>query len=577
MKLNILTLTLFISVLGFSQIPPGYYNTATGSGYTLKTQLHNIIDNHNSQSYADLWNLYNDTDIDPNDGYIWDMYSENPSGVDPYNHTFSTDQCGNYNSENDCYNREHSFPKSWFNDASPMFSDIFHVVPTDGYVNGQRGNFPYGEVSSASWTSMNGSKRGSARAGLGYNGTVFEPIDEYKGDFARIYFYMATRYEDVISSWPGSVMLDGSSNKVFTTWSLDMLKTWHTNDPVSQKEIDRNNYIYYNIQGNRNPYVDNQNYVFDVWGGGGGVIYCQNTINESICAGESILFGGITISTAGQYKDTISGPSCDTVKTLILTVNNNITNNLPDINICSGQSAMIFGNNETVAGNYQQTFTSNITGCDSIVNVILNVSSQINVNTNISTCNSPFLFGSQSLTNSGNYIETFNAAGGCDSIVNLSLTIGSINTNVAQQGNVLQVEANGMDYQWLDCQNEYQPLQGENSQVFTSDTRGLYAVEISNGLCVDTSTCYQFVDPDIPSSIMNEINKSTVLSPNPGKDFIKIKTPIYSPKIEIRDILGNLVLTSNETKIDINNLISGLYIVIVQNDNYSIQKKLIIE
>jgi len=246
-----------------AQIPAGYYSTATSTGYSLKTELYTIINGHTVVSYGALWTYYADTDIDPNDGYIWDMYSENPSGSDPYNFTLSTDQCGNYSGEASCYNREHSFPKSWFNDGSPMITDIHHVVPTDGYVNGQRSNLPYGEVASATFTSQNGSKKGSS-ATPGYSGTVFEPIDEYKGDFARIYFYMATRYENVITTW-SSAMLDGSDDQVYETWALDMLIAWHNADPVDQKEIDRNDEIYYNVQGNRNPFVDHPEYVGSIW------------------------------------------------------------------------------------------------------------------------------------------------------------------------------------------------------------------------------------------------------------------------------------------------------------------------
>ena len=147
-----------------------------------------------------------------------------------------------------------------------MLTDAVHLFPTDGYVNGQRNNFPFGEVGSASFTSLNGSKKGSARSDLGYTGTVFEPIDEFKGDLARVYFYMATRYEDVLSSW-SSVMLDGSTDQVYEDWAIDMLMDWHLNDPVSQKETDRNNNLQ-TYQGNRNPFVDHPEYVNVIWGDG---------------------------------------------------------------------------------------------------------------------------------------------------------------------------------------------------------------------------------------------------------------------------------------------------------------------
>ncbi len=202
-----------------------------------------------------------------NDNSLLDMYSEKPTSTDSYNFTLGSNQCGiggNYNSEGDCYNREHTIPQSSFNDGYPMRSDVHHVLPTDGYVNNKRGTYPYGVVASSSWTSTNGSKLGSSAVN-GYSGTVFEPIDEFKGDFARIIFYFATRYENIIStvSFP---MFGDSAYPGISSWSLPMLLQWHKNDPVSEKEIDRNNAAYA-YQGNRNPYIDNPTWVNDVWGG----------------------------------------------------------------------------------------------------------------------------------------------------------------------------------------------------------------------------------------------------------------------------------------------------------------------
>jgi hypothetical protein len=111
MKTNYFLTLLMLTTIGFAQIPSGYYNTATGTGYTLKTQLYNIIQNHTNNGYAGLYTTYLTSDIDnfyENDGTILDMYSENPSGTDPYNYTTGTTQrCGNYSAEGDCYNREH--------------------------------------------------------------------------------------------------------------------------------------------------------------------------------------------------------------------------------------------------------------------------------------------------------------------------------------------------------------------------------------------------------------------------------------------------------------------------------------
>ena len=251
-----------------------YYATAAGlTGTALKDQLYQIISGHTTRSYGALWDFYLSYETDnyyENNYTILDIYSENPTAADPYTFTPGSDQCGSYNSEADCYNREHSFPRSWFGGSvAPMNSDVHHIFATDGQVNAWRGSYPYGEVSNPDRTSQNGSKLGSARSGLGYSGTVFEPIDEFKGDLARAYFYMATRYQDRISQWQsnstyGDAILDGSSDVVFENWHLQMLLQWHNEDPVSQKEIDRNDAAQI-FQGNRNPFVDHPEWVEQIW------------------------------------------------------------------------------------------------------------------------------------------------------------------------------------------------------------------------------------------------------------------------------------------------------------------------
>lgn len=268
MRINIGRLFLFLALtsghfLSVAQ-PVGYYNDANGlTGAALKTALHNIIDDHTVKTYDYLWTAFQTTDADAQ-GKVWDMYAN-------CSFTFVTNQCGTFSDECDCYNREHSFPASWFGNASPMYTDLFQVVPTDGLVNNIRDNEPYGVVGTASFTSNNGSKRGN-NIYPGYSGTVFEPADPYKGDFARNFFYMATRYEDLIAGWyanstEADAVLQNNSFPVFETWFLNLLGEWHENDPVSQKEIDRNNAIY-GIQGNRNPFIDHPEYVYDIWGVG---------------------------------------------------------------------------------------------------------------------------------------------------------------------------------------------------------------------------------------------------------------------------------------------------------------------
>lgn len=258
-----------------AQIPNGYYDTAAGlTGAALKTKLSQIITSgHIDKGYSGLWTAYKTTDIDQtfeNDGSILDIYSENPTGTDPYKFLVTTDQCGTYSVEGDCYNREHIVPQSLFdvdnngNGDTPMVSDIHFIRATDGKVNGMRSNYPFGKVGTASYTSGNGSKLGNS-VSPNYSGTVFEPVDAFKGDVARMIFYFVTRYESKLSTFTSGDILGTATFPGLTDWELAVLLSWHNADPVSQEEINRNN-ASYTFQGNRNPYIDHPEYVNSVWG-----------------------------------------------------------------------------------------------------------------------------------------------------------------------------------------------------------------------------------------------------------------------------------------------------------------------
>lgn len=256
-RYSLLWSLLFIAIVLQAQIPANYYSSAKGAkGKALKTALFKIVSTHTALSYDGLWDAYKTTDV-RKDGKIWDMYSNKT------NYTVN-DHGGSYKGEGDIFNREHSFPKSWFNDAKPMYTDLFHLYPTDGYVNGRRSNYPYGENEGEIYSSNGGFSKLGKCTTPGYKGTVFEPNDEYKGDFARSYFYMATAYEDKIANW-SSDMLAHNSYPAYADWALTMLLRWAQEDPVSQKEIDRNNAVY-KLQHNRNPYIDYPGLEQYVWG-----------------------------------------------------------------------------------------------------------------------------------------------------------------------------------------------------------------------------------------------------------------------------------------------------------------------
>jgi endonuclease I len=294
MKRSVFFLFSLLPLFSIAQPPAGYYNTATGTCATLKTALRNIINNGVSpQSYASLWTQYQASDIKPREvavtpaqqslgvvtsaNVIWDVYSDNPSGTDSYNLTPGTVASGGQQddgtlgtSEGQRYNREHSIPLSWFNGSTGTngpATDYNHIFPTDKKVNGERANYPYGEVASATFTSLNGSKLGTSSV-AGLTGTVFEPINEYKGDVARAFLYFVTMYQDNMSTWASnSEATQAFEPNTFPSVDVPFLKLmlkWHNQDPVSQKEIDRNNAAY-SYQVNRNPYIDHPEYVGQVW------------------------------------------------------------------------------------------------------------------------------------------------------------------------------------------------------------------------------------------------------------------------------------------------------------------------
>lgn len=249
-----------------AQPPAGYYDPAQGlTGQALREALRDIIDGHTVLANSQLWAAYAITDRKTNNK-VWDIYSDVPDGTPPYEFTFVTDQCGGtvtYDSEGDCFNREHTFPQSWFGGVPGPDTDVFHMYPTDAWVNQKRANWPYGTVGgSVTFSADNGGKLGQCNY-PGCSGLVFEPIDDYKGDLARGYFYMLTRYMNEAGGWADAPVLSGGE---FLPWVENLLLEWHAQDPVSAKEVARNNAIFNNLQHNRNPYIDHPEWVTYIWG-----------------------------------------------------------------------------------------------------------------------------------------------------------------------------------------------------------------------------------------------------------------------------------------------------------------------
>lgn len=238
------------AVAAWSAVPQGYYDRAAGKSTSqLKTALHEIINPHTEvSSYSALPSYFQKTDLYPESSRWWDMYSTIPL----YAPSFKG------------LNREHSFPKSWWGGATdiPAYVDLNHLYPAESAANMAKSNYPLGVVTGSpkfdnGWSTVG---RGVNSGGAPY---VFEPADEYKGDFARTYFYMVTCYQDL--NWKYEYMARTGTYPSLQNWAIDLLLEWHRKDGVSQKEIDRNEAVY-RIQNNRNPFIDYPELAEYIWG-----------------------------------------------------------------------------------------------------------------------------------------------------------------------------------------------------------------------------------------------------------------------------------------------------------------------
>jgi endonuclease I len=590
---HIYFLFLLVSSIGFAQIPSNYYDSANGlSGFTLKTELNTIISNgHNDQGYGGLYTGYATVYLDntnesgyENDGTLLMYYTENPNGADAYTFTLGTNQCGNYNSEGDCYNREHTIPQSTFNGNSPMYSDIHHVVPSDGYTNGQRGNLPFGTVSSANWTSQNGSKRGSSNVS-GYSGNVFEPIDEFKGDIARAILYFVTRYEDTVDGYSFD-MFNGTENQALENWAIDMLLDWHYNvDPVDQRERDRNDAAY-DFQGNANPFVDHPEYANLIWNPTPDTeapsnptnLVASNPTNSSIDLAWTAATDNIGVTTYDIYMDgnyAFSSNNTSATK----------TNLIPNINFCFTVKAKDAAGNESGFSN-QSCETTTDTGDNEDPNCIEETFENIG-------------------TSSGSYSDvTWTGFGGLTWNATDARTDQTLDNRAITIRNGILGPTNFNNIAFIDKLTvTTQRVFGGGSGTFDLVVNGNVVGAIPYGDDPITTTVTINVNP-VTSLVINNNSETSdrvmfdnlswtcgllsvtdysieniKLHPNPIKNnlTVDLKSNINT-EIEIFDILGKRVYNNTISKtsnLNLQALKTGIYIVKLTQGNSVITKKLL--
>lgn len=258
-------LKLFISVMAGMAItasmsaaaPDGLYDDFEGQkGATLRSLIKHKADGHTKITYGDkTWDAFESTDTRMVDGRLcwWDMYSNENVSASGGGHSG--------------LNIEHAIPKSWWGGGkNTTYCDLFNLNPSESGANSRKNNYPWCELKDVTWT--NGvTSVGKPKDGMGGGaGNGFEPLDEYKGDFARGAFYMFTTYDDISweSKYAHMYKLSGGKAEL-QDWCIEMLLRWAKEDPVSRKELDRNDAVG-KAQGNRNPFIDLPGLENYVWG-----------------------------------------------------------------------------------------------------------------------------------------------------------------------------------------------------------------------------------------------------------------------------------------------------------------------
>ena len=439
---------------------------------SLKSALHSVIQNQTkvveyTSSNYDVWDALLVTDMRLNDAgtslIVWDMFTDQPNqtGEFEYDHCSNRDNGSCPNTEGACYNREHTFPRSWWGGGTTYTTDtinfdLHHVTPSDKLMNFRKLNYPPGVVTNPSSTGTNGFKVGTNSSYPCTSMQYFEPIDEFKGDYARMFFYIATRYESQIASWFGSntngdCALTGTAYPGYAPWMINVLLDWHYQDSVSQKEIDRNNSVYA-IQGNRNPFIDNPSWVAMIWGDNLGTPCdqiqngCTPTASVDIqtACGSFTWIDGNTYTSSNNiatFTLTYAG-GCDSVVSLDLIIRQPST--YTDIQTACGSFTWINGNTYTSSNNTATFILTNTVGCDSVVSLDLTIRQPSAFTDIISACGSFTWIDGNTYTNSNNIASvTLTNAAGCDSVVTLDLTIN-------QSSSSTDIQSTCTPYTWID-------------------------------------------------------------------------------------------------------------------------------
>ncbi|GEM_PF-3582190 len=362
----------------------------------------------------------------------------------------------------------------------------------------------------------------------------------------------------------------------------------------------------------------------------------STTVSATICAGNSYSFGGQTITTAGTYQDTlISLNGCDSVVTLTLSVYP-VNQTSAAAGICPGNSYLFGGQNLTTAGTYNHTY-QNVLGCDSNVTLVLSINPIHQETATVGFClGGTYQFGSQTLSLPGTFLHTFqNSSGcdsvvtltlfidsslsptanravaicagnsytfagqqlttagsytalisatGCDSLITLNLSIHSIDTavTVSQFTLLALADSNTSAYQWLNCATNSLIANATNRQ-YTVTVNGSYAAIVTQNGCTDTSSCYEIIGVGIaePAGL-----KALQLYPNPANGLVYLSFELEKAttfQLKVRDSRGRLVYErqhsetqgSTVLELPLEQLAEGIYTILLETPQGTAIRKLV--